>query len=88
MAIFGERLKQLREEKGLNQQELGDKIGVSKDTVYRWEASKMQPKEDHVSFLAGFFKVNYLYLMRNDLPVEDGVIPGSNVARSGSGVLT
>lgn len=63
MATFAERLKELREEKGISQQELGDEIGVSKDTVYRWEASKMQPKEEHVAFLAGFFHVSYLYLV-------------------------
>ena len=63
MATFAERLKELREEKGISQQELGDEIGVSKDTVYRWEASKMQPKEEHVTFLAGFFHVSYLYLV-------------------------
>ena len=44
MATFGERLKQLREERNLSQQELGDENGVTKDTLYRWEASKMQPK--------------------------------------------
>ncbi len=63
MATFGERLKQLREEKNLSQQELGDEIGVSKDTVYRWEASKMQPKEEHVSLLSRIFNVSYLYLL-------------------------
>ena len=63
MATFAERLKELREEKNLSQQELGDEIGVSKDTVYRWEASKIQPNEEHVSLLSRIFNVNYLYLL-------------------------
>lgn len=63
MATFAERLKQLREERHLGQEELGAELGVSKNTVYRWEAGRQQPKEEHMMFLSNYFKVGYLYLI-------------------------
>ena len=35
---FGARLKQLRQEKHLTQQELADQLGVSNKSVSRWES--------------------------------------------------
>ena len=76
MATFAERLKELREERHLGQEELGAELEVSKNTVYRWEAGRQQPKEEHVMFLANFFHVHYLYLLgavddRNIIAEED-----------------
>ena len=45
MAIFGERLRELREERGLTQPELADALGVSKNTVFVWEKEKRRPKK-------------------------------------------
>ena len=41
MSTFGERLKELREEAGLTQEELALDIGVTKNTVYRWETDAL-----------------------------------------------
>lgn len=42
MATFAERLKELREERHLEQEELGAELDVSKNTVYRWEDSSLK----------------------------------------------
>lgn len=64
MAIFGERLRELREERGLTQPELADALGVSKNTVFVWEKEKRRPKKDYDLFkVAKFFGVSYFYLM-------------------------
>ena len=70
------KLKELREERHLGQEELGAELEVCKNTVYRWEAGRQQPKEEHVMFLANFFHVHYLYLLgavddRNIIAEED-----------------
>lgn len=62
MASFAERLKELREEKKLKQEELGEIVGVSKDTIYRWENGKQQPKEEYVMLLAQYLNVSIMYL--------------------------
>ncbi|CRH93642.1 transcriptional repressor DicA [Chlamydia trachomatis] len=57
------RLKELRKEKGLTQEELAHEIGVSKITVLRWENEERQIKPDKAQTLADFFGVSVGYLL-------------------------
>ena len=43
MATFGERLKELREERGLTQPELAEALGVTTNTIFVWEKLKRKP---------------------------------------------
>ena len=63
MATFGTRLKELRNESGLKQVELGEVIGVDKNTVYRWETGEYRPSEENALLIANYFNVPYAYLM-------------------------
>ena len=63
MASFAERLKELRTEHGLSQEELGKMIGVKKNTVYRWETVSNPPSEENSLLIAHCFRVSYAYLM-------------------------
>ena len=62
MANFAERLKELRTEAGLNQEQLAKKIGVSRMTIYRWENNDNPPSDENLLLLAQLFKVPTLYL--------------------------
>jgi XRE family transcriptional regulator len=57
------RLKELRKQKGLTQQELADEISVSKITVLRWENEERQIKPEKAQQLADFFGVSVGYLL-------------------------
>lgn len=57
------RLKELRKQKGLTQQELADEISVSKITVLRWENEERQIKLEKAQQLADYFGVNVGYLL-------------------------
>lgn len=46
---FSQRLELLRERYGLTQQELAEKIGVSREQVSRWERGKQNPSVDKLS---------------------------------------
>lgn len=77
---IGERIRQLRTEKGMTQDELGAKIGVQKQTVYKYETGLVvNLKRDVISKLAIALGVAPSYLMgfsgnaENDIP--DGFLP-------------
>jgi len=60
---LGHRLKQLREEKGLTQEELGKVINVSKPSISRYEAGTNEPNTETLKQLAIYFYVSLDYLM-------------------------
>lgn len=57
------RLKELRQEKKLTQQELADEIGVTKRTYIYWEKGERQIKPEKAQQLADFFGVPIPYLL-------------------------
>lgn len=61
--IFAERLKTLRKERGLSQQLLGEKIGVSKATISKYENCINPPKLAHAKALADVLSVSFNYLI-------------------------
>lgn len=61
--IFGQRLKELRIEKGLSQQEVANHFNVSKMTISAWETDKQEPCIDDIVELARFFETTTDYLL-------------------------
>ena len=61
--MFGERLKQLRILKGLSQEELGKRLGVSKQAISNWEIENVTPALDMFQNIANFFHVTPNYLL-------------------------
>ena len=57
------RLKELRQEKKLTQQELAKEIGVSKLTILNWEKGEHQIKSEKAQQLADIFGVSVGYLL-------------------------
>ena len=50
--VIGERIKAARKVKGLSQEKLADKLGVSFQAVSSWETGKFIPDSDHLPALA------------------------------------
>ena len=46
------RIRELRKSKGLNQFELAESVGISVDTVRRWESNKQVPRADELHNLS------------------------------------
>ena len=72
MASFCERLKQLREEKGMTLEELGNLVGVGKSTVRKWEIGMIaNMKRDKIAKVANALGVTPAYLLGwSEAPVE------------------
>ena len=63
METFGERLKSLREEKGLSLRKLAEITGLSRSSLSRWECSQSDILASQLSVLADFFGVTVGYLL-------------------------
>ncbi|MBP3580731.1 MAG: helix-turn-helix domain-containing protein [Clostridia bacterium] len=60
---FGERLRELRKEKGLSQDEFAKILGTSKQILSRYELGQRSPKIEQVSKYAEKLKVSVDYLL-------------------------
>lgn len=64
---FGEKLKDLRKEKGINQTALAKEIGVSLRTVISYETGKSYPKKREIyAKIAEYFNIDINYLLTED----------------------
>jgi len=55
---FGQFIRRLRVEKGLEQRELARKIRVHKNTIYEWENDRKNPSRMSKRRLAKFFRTS------------------------------
>jgi len=66
---FGKRIKRLREDKGVRQEDIGKMFNVSKSAVSQWENDIRTPDMDIIIKLADYFDVSTDYLLgRTDDP--------------------
>ena len=63
MTIFKERLKELRCEKNITQQELGKLLNASKMAISHWEKGHSEPSITQLIILSNFFEVSVDYLI-------------------------
>ena len=56
------RIAMLRKEQGMNQRELGERLGVGQTTVSAWETGKYEPDNDSMNTMAQMFGVSIGYL--------------------------
>lgn len=63
MVKYGDRLRSLREAKGLSQKELADRLNINRSTYARYETSSTQPDYDILNAIANFYDVSVDYLL-------------------------
>ena len=54
---IGQRIAQLRKEKGLSQERLGEELGVSRQAISKWEADGAIPEVDKLIALSRLFEI-------------------------------
>ncbi|MHA2894773.1 helix-turn-helix domain-containing protein [Bacillus fungorum] len=74
MNIIGERILELRKERKLTQEKIGENIGVSKQTISKYEKGTKIPSRENIEKLADFFNVPTDYLFGK----SDSSIKSSN----------
>ena len=66
---MADRIQSLRKTKGISQERLADKIGVSRQAVSKWESEQSAPDIEKVILLSEFFDVTTDYLLKGIEPV-------------------
>ncbi|MBQ3494788.1 MAG: helix-turn-helix transcriptional regulator [Clostridia bacterium] len=61
--IIGQRIKELRKEKGVSQLTVAKAVGVDKRAIIFWEQETNEPKASYIINLAKYFEVSTDYLL-------------------------
>lgn len=56
--VFGRALRELRQEKGLSQKELGKVFHVCNQTISFWESGSREPNLDNLLSIANYFGIS------------------------------
>lgn len=75
---IADRIQQLRKSKGISQEELADKVGVSRQAVSKWESEQSTPDIEKVILLSDFFDVTTDYLLKGIEPVLENTTEKSD----------
>lgn len=68
---MSDRIQYLRKTKGISQEELADKVGVSRQAVSKWESEQSTPDLEKVIIMSDFFGVTTDYILKGIEPVTD-----------------
>lgn len=66
MKPYSNRIRELRQAKSLNQEQLAEKIGLTKQAISQYERGDRKPSMDVLEALCDFFNVSSDYLLGKD----------------------
>ena len=64
---IGKKIMELRKKNGFSQEELADKVGVTRQTISKWELGETSPDLKQAKELSNIFKVSLDELVDNDI---------------------
>lgn len=82
---IGQRISQYRKEMNLSQEQLGDKLGVSRQAVYKWESDLSLPDSNNLIELSKIFSIGLSELIGHDNHEEIDDIKSLSQTNSKSG---
>lgn len=64
---LGKKILEYRKKKGLSQEQLGEKIEVTRQTISNWELGQTQPNPEQLKLLSKELNVSIDELLENDI---------------------
>ena len=64
---FAERLRLLRKQRNLSQQQLADKLGISNSTISMYERGEREPDFEMLELIGDYFNVDTNYLLGKEI---------------------
>ena len=68
--LLGEKLRKLRIARQLSQEQLADKLQVSRQAISKWELGESIPDTENLILLSKFYGVSIDYLLLNELNIS------------------
>jgi len=65
--VLGEKIQKLRKSKGLSQEQLGDKVNVTRQTISNWELNETTPNIEQLKLLSLTLDISVDELIDNDI---------------------
>lgn len=84
---IADRIQHLRKSKGISQEELADKIGVSRQAVSKWESEQSMPDIEKIVLLSNYFETTTDYLLKGIEPAQESEEKWSAMIFSSSGTI-
>ena len=78
---FGKQIKKLRQEAQLSQEELAERIYVSRQTISNWENDKSYPDVNSLVLLSETFQISLDKLIKGDIEVMKDVIQKEEIEK-------
>ena len=69
--ILADKIIRLRRKNGWSQEELAEKMNVSRQAVSKWESAQTVPDLEKILMLGAFFGVTTDYLLKDELESEE-----------------
>ncbi len=70
---IADRIHNLRKNKGISQEELADRIGVSRQSVSKWESEQSSPDLERIILMSEYFEVTTDFLLKGIEPTTDNM---------------
>lgn len=68
---FGEKLAALRRRTGMSQEQLADRLGITRQSVSKWESGTVMPEVEKLVALSELFGVSVDYLVKDYLETPE-----------------
>ena len=75
---LGEKLSRLRKEYNYTQEQLADVLGVSRQSISKWESDIEYPETDKLVKMGKLFECSMDYLLNEDISEKKGLQPTEN----------
>ena len=72
---FGEKLSKLRKEYNYTQEQLADILGVTRQSISKWESDIAYPETDKLIKIGKLFECSMDYLLNDDITEKQGIEP-------------
>lgn len=84
---LGKKIREARKQAGLSQEQLAEKMGVSRSAVAKWETDKGLPDVENLKILARLLGVSVDYLLDDGEMLDESIIRETyDISKFGKGI--